>query len=42
MEGFNVLVAHDGEQSAGPSGRQPVDLLLLDVMMPKKNEVSIR
>lgn len=36
MEGFNVLVAHDGEQALDLLDSS-VDLLLLDIMMPKKN-----
>lgn len=39
MEGFNVLVAHDGEQALALLD-DSVDLLLLDVMMPKKNGID--
>ena len=36
MEGFNVIVAHDGEQAPDYYWTNSIDLLLLDVMMPKK------
>lgn len=39
MEGFNVLVAHDGEQALELLD-DSIDLLLLDVMMPKKNGID--
>ncbi|MGK2888347.1 MAG: envelope stress response regulator transcription factor CpxR [Candidatus Malihini olakiniferum] len=39
MEGFNVVVAHDGEQALNVLD-STVDLLLLDVMMPKKNGID--
>lgn len=35
MEGFNVVIAHDGEQALQQIDAS-IDLLLLDVMMPKK------
>ena len=40
MEGFNVIVAHDGEQALQNLLDDGVDLLLLDVMMPKKNGID--
>ena len=39
MEGFNVIVAHDGEQALDLLD-DSIDLLLLDVMMPKKNGID--
>src|SRR5471030_2326920 len=39
MEGFEVLVANDGEQALNILDSS-VDLLLLDVMMPKKNGID--
>src|SRR5574343_1922398 len=39
MEGFNVVVAHDGEQALSVLD-DSVDLLLLDIMMPKKNGID--
>ncbi len=35
MEGFNVVIAYDGEQALQQIDSS-IDLLLLDVMMPKK------
>lgn len=39
MEGFNIVVAHDGEQALSLLDSS-VDLLLLDIMMPKKNGID--
>ena len=39
MEGFNVVVAYDGEQALEKIDNT-IDLLLLDVMMPKKNGIE--
>ncbi|MBW7981087.1 envelope stress response regulator transcription factor CpxR [Enterobacillus tribolii] len=39
LEGFNVVVAHDGEQALTMLDGS-IDLLLLDVMMPKKNGID--
>ncbi len=35
MEGFNVVVAYDGEQALSQLDSS-IDLLLLDIMMPRK------
>ena len=39
LEGFSVVVAHDGEQALELLDSS-IDLLLLDVMMPKKNGID--
>ncbi|MEQ4676691.1 envelope stress response regulator transcription factor CpxR [Providencia vermicola] len=39
MEGFNVVIAYDGEQALQQIDSS-IDLLLLDVMMPKKNGIE--
>ncbi|AFH94051.1 envelope stress response regulator transcription factor CpxR [Providencia vermicola] len=39
MEGFNVVIAYDGEQALQQLDSS-IDLLLLDVMMPKKNGIE--
>jgi two-component system, OmpR family, response regulator CpxR len=36
-QGYRVLVAHDGEEALQTLEREPVDLILLDVVMPKVN-----
>ncbi|EPU0815555.1 envelope stress response regulator transcription factor CpxR [Morganella morganii] len=39
MEGFNVVIAHDGEQALTLLD-DSIDLLLLDIMMPRKNGIE--
>ncbi|MDX7991984.1 envelope stress response regulator transcription factor CpxR [Xenorhabdus sp. Reich] len=39
MEGFNVVIAHDGEQALQYIDSS-IDLLLLDIMMPRKNGIE--
>lgn len=39
MEGFNVLIASDGEQALKLLDAS-IDLLLLDIMMPRKNGIE--
>jgi diguanylate cyclase (GGDEF)-like protein len=41
LEGFDVLVAHDGEEALGVIGEQLPDLALLDVMMPRLDGVEL-
>jgi diguanylate cyclase (GGDEF)-like protein len=41
LEGFEVLVAHDGEEALGVIAEQPPDLALLDVMMPRLDGVEL-
>ncbi len=36
-EGYQVSVAHDGQEALDAIGRERPDLVLLDVMMPRKN-----
>ncbi|PHM62363.1 envelope stress response regulator transcription factor CpxR [Xenorhabdus ishibashii] len=39
MEGFNVVIAYDGEQALQYIDSS-IDLLLLDIMMPRKNGIE--
>jgi len=36
-EGFEVAVAADGEAALAALGREPYDLLILDVMLPRRS-----
>jgi DNA-binding response OmpR family regulator len=40
-EGFNVFVARDGEEALAKVRSERPDLVLLDVMMPKKNGYEV-
>lgn len=40
-EGFNVLVARDGEEALDTIVREQPHLVLLDVMMPKKTGLEV-
>ncbi len=40
-EGFQVLVAQDGEEALAKARAEKPDLVLLDVMMPKKNGFDV-
>ncbi|WP_461834450.1 response regulator transcription factor [Desulfothermus sp.] len=40
-EGFTVEVAYDGEQGLEKVRSNPPDLLILDVMMPKKSGLEV-
>ena len=40
-EGFTVEVAYDGEQGLKKVKSNPPDLLILDVMMPKKSGLEV-
>lgn len=42
--GYKVLTSEDGEEALGIADRQPLDLILLDIMMPrmKGREVCAR
>ncbi|OGI39748.1 MAG: DNA-binding response regulator [Candidatus Muproteobacteria bacterium RBG_16_62_13] len=40
-EGFSVDTVHDGESALARAGRGDIDLLVLDVMMPKKNGFDV-
>ena len=35
FEGFNVLMARDGEEALEVTGQKNVDLILLDIMLPR-------
>jgi diguanylate cyclase (GGDEF)-like protein len=41
LEGFDVLVAHDGQEALEVIGRQLPDLALVDVMMPRIDGVEL-
>src|SRR6185437_8266140 len=41
LEGFDVLVAHDGEEALNVIAEQLPDLALLDVMMPRLDGVEL-
>ena len=40
-EGFEILVAHDSEEGLAAALSSPVDLVLLDVMLPGKNGFDV-
>jgi len=40
-EGYSVLQAADGEEALGVLSQQPVDVLLLDLAMPKLDGVAV-
>ena len=41
QEGFNVRLAHDGEKALQAARRPGVDVMVLDIMMPKMNGVDV-
>ena len=41
MEGFNVLVARDGEEGIEVARRDQPDLVVSDIMMPKKSGLEL-
>jgi len=41
MEGFNVLVAHDGEEGIEVARDNQPDLVVSDIMMPKKSGLEL-
>lgn len=40
-EGFEIIVVHDGEEGLAAALSSPVDLVLLDVMLPGKNGFDV-
>lgn len=40
-EGFNVIVAQDGDQGLEMAISEKPDLILLDIMMPKKDGLTV-
>ncbi len=40
-EGFEIIVAHDGDEGLEAALSSPLDLLLLDVMLPGKNGFDV-
>lgn len=41
QEGFEVRLAHDGEQALAESRRPGVDAMVLDIMMPRMNGIDV-
>jgi DNA-binding response OmpR family regulator len=41
MEGFTVIVAHDGEEGIDVARRDAPDLIVSDIMMPKKSGLEL-
>jgi DNA-binding response OmpR family regulator len=41
MEGYQVSVATDGEQGVAQAGKLQPNLILLDIMLPKKNGFEV-
>ena len=41
QEGYEVRVVHDGERALQAIGERPPDLVLLDVMMPKRDGFEV-
>jgi len=41
MEGFTVLVAHDGEEGIEVARRNQPDVVVSDIMMPKKSGLEL-
>jgi two-component system response regulator CpxR len=41
LEGFDVRLAHDGEQALGESRRPGLDVMVLDIMMPRMNGIDV-
>src|SRR4051794_5839828 len=41
MEGFDVLVAHDGEEGIAVARRDHPDVIVSDIMMPKKSGLEL-
>lgn len=40
-EGFSVEVAHDGEEGLSMAGRDDLGLIIMDVMLPKKDGLTV-
>jgi two-component system response regulator CpxR len=41
QEGFDVRLAHDGEQALSESRRPGLDAMVLDIMMPRMNGIDV-
>ncbi len=41
LEGFECLVAYDGEDALAKAKKENPDLILLDVMLPKRNGYTV-
>jgi two-component system response regulator CpxR len=41
LEGFEVRLAHDGEQALAESRRPGLDAMVLDIMMPRMNGIDV-
>jgi two-component system, OmpR family, alkaline phosphatase synthesis response regulator PhoP len=40
-EGYNVILAHDGEEGLTKARKEDIDLLILDVMLPRLNGFEV-
>jgi two-component system, OmpR family, alkaline phosphatase synthesis response regulator PhoP len=40
-EGYNVILAHDGEEGLAKARKEDIDLLILDVMLPRLNGFEV-
>ncbi len=41
VEGYHIIVAHDGEEALQKAYAEKPDLILLDIVMPKKNGLEV-
>ena len=41
MEGFDVLIAHDGEEGIEVARRERPDIIVSDIMMPKASGIEL-
>ena len=41
QEGFDVRLAHDGDQALSEADRPGVDAMVLDIMMPRRNGIEV-
>ena len=41
QEGFDVRLAHDGDQALSEAGRPGIDAMVLDIMMPARNGIEV-
>lgn len=41
VDGFKVITVHDGKAALEKAGKEKIDLILLDIMMPKMNGLDV-